>query len=143
MNTGPGRNSNSAVRWLKIDAPVTSEGIRSGVNWTRAKPSAGHGRERPRDQRLGQPRVILDQDVAVRQHRAERELERRSLADNGALDLVENSVRAPGNLGQRKPLIRSGHAGSASVAGASTGAGPPSNTRPSICASERNHALCS
>ncbi len=33
MNTGPGRNSNSVVRWLKIDPPVTSEGIRSGVNW--------------------------------------------------------------------------------------------------------------
>ena len=36
---GPGRNSNSAVCWLKIDEPVTSDGIRSGVNWMREKPS--------------------------------------------------------------------------------------------------------
>ena len=33
--TGPGRNSNAFVRWLKIDTPVTSEGSRSGVNWIR------------------------------------------------------------------------------------------------------------
>ena len=32
---GPGRNSNSAVFWLKIEAPVTSVGSRSGVHWTR------------------------------------------------------------------------------------------------------------
>ena len=38
MKIGPGRNSNSAVRWLKIEAPVTSDGIRSGVNCTRANP---------------------------------------------------------------------------------------------------------
>jgi hypothetical protein len=34
---GPGRNSNSAVFWLKIERPVTSEGSRSGVNWMRRK----------------------------------------------------------------------------------------------------------
>jgi hypothetical protein len=34
---GPGRNSNSPLRWLKIDEPVTSAGMRSGVNWMRAK----------------------------------------------------------------------------------------------------------
>ena len=32
---GPARNSKSPLRWLKIDEPVTSEGIRSGVNWMR------------------------------------------------------------------------------------------------------------
>src|SRR5687767_12764239 len=36
-NTGPGRNSNSFERWLKTFTPVTSEGNRSGVNWTREK----------------------------------------------------------------------------------------------------------
>ncbi len=36
VKIGPGRNSNSDSRWLKIDEPVTSEGIRSGVNWIRA-----------------------------------------------------------------------------------------------------------
>src|SRR5262245_980461 len=34
-NTGPGRNSNSFVFWLKTFTPVTSEGSRSGVNWRR------------------------------------------------------------------------------------------------------------
>src|SRR5215471_14185427 len=33
--TGPGRNSNSFVRWLKTLTPVTSEGSRSGVNCRR------------------------------------------------------------------------------------------------------------
>src|SRR6188508_2562536 len=36
-NTGPGRNSNSFVLWLKTFTPVTSEGSRSGVNWRREK----------------------------------------------------------------------------------------------------------
>ena len=36
---GPGRNTNSVVRWSKICEPVTSPGIRSGVNWMRAKRS--------------------------------------------------------------------------------------------------------
>ena len=34
-NTGPGRNSNSRVPWLKIVTPLMSEGRRSGVNWMR------------------------------------------------------------------------------------------------------------
>src|SRR6058998_744698 len=33
--TGPGRNSNSFVRWLNTFTPVTSEGSRSGVNCSR------------------------------------------------------------------------------------------------------------
>jgi hypothetical protein len=37
VKIGPGRNSKSADRWSKIDDPVTSDGIRSGVNWMRAK----------------------------------------------------------------------------------------------------------
>ena len=35
--TGPGRNSNSFVLWLKTLTPVTSDGSRSGVNWIREK----------------------------------------------------------------------------------------------------------
>ena len=35
VKIGPGRKSKSLVRWSKIDEPVTSEGIRSGVNWMR------------------------------------------------------------------------------------------------------------
>src|SRR5215213_8493954 len=33
--TGPGRNSNSFERWSKTLTPVTSDGSRSGVNWSR------------------------------------------------------------------------------------------------------------
>ena len=33
--TGPGRNSNSALFWLKMETPVTSLGRRSGVNCMR------------------------------------------------------------------------------------------------------------
>src|SRR5262245_27831778 len=36
-NTGPGRNSNSFVRWSKTLTPVMSVGSRSGVNWIREK----------------------------------------------------------------------------------------------------------
>ena len=39
MKIGPGRNVNSALRWSNTEEPVTSEGIRSGVNWMREKPS--------------------------------------------------------------------------------------------------------
>ena len=35
VKTGPGRNSNSFVRWLKTFTPVTSVGSKSGVNWRR------------------------------------------------------------------------------------------------------------
>ena len=35
--TGPCRNSNSEVCWLKMVTPVTSLGSRSGVNWMRLK----------------------------------------------------------------------------------------------------------
>ena len=34
-NTGPGRNSNSFERWLKMLTPVMSDGSRSGVNCRR------------------------------------------------------------------------------------------------------------
>src|SRR5215218_6504610 len=39
VKIGPGRNSKSLERWLKIEEPVTSDGIRSGVNWMREKSS--------------------------------------------------------------------------------------------------------
>ncbi len=37
MKIGPGMNENSPPRWSKTDEPVTSDGIRSGVNWIREK----------------------------------------------------------------------------------------------------------
>ena len=38
VKIGPGRKRKSASRWFQIDEPVTSAGIRSGVNWIRLKP---------------------------------------------------------------------------------------------------------
>src|SRR5215210_1346542 len=35
VKTGPGRNSNSFDRWSNTLTPVTSDGSRSGVNWSR------------------------------------------------------------------------------------------------------------
>src|SRR4051794_4445595 len=35
VKTGPGRNSNRFERWSNTLTPVTSEGSRSGVNWSR------------------------------------------------------------------------------------------------------------
>ena len=35
MKIGPGLNSKSESRWFQIDEPVTSDGMRSGVNWMR------------------------------------------------------------------------------------------------------------
>ena len=49
-------------------------------------------RERARDQRLRQARVVLEQDVAVREQPEQDELERVALADDRALDLVEDAV---------------------------------------------------
>ena len=62
---GPGRNSKSASRWFQIDEPVTSAGIRSGVNWTRAKRSSVTCANERAVERLGEARVVLEQDVAV------------------------------------------------------------------------------
>ena len=38
VNTGPGRNVKSWVRWSYRNEPVTSAGSRSGVNWRRRNP---------------------------------------------------------------------------------------------------------
>ena len=75
---------------------MTSPGIRSGVNWMREKRMPGDCRERSRDQRLGETRIVLQQDVAVGQKRGEHEFERRPLADDRALDLVEHGTRTLG-----------------------------------------------
>ena len=73
LTTGPGRNSNSWVFWLKIERPVTSVGSRSGVNWMRRN-------EHPRlfasalaSIVLPVPGHILDEQVPLAQQRDERE----------------------------------------------------------------------
>ena len=59
---------------------------------------ARHLREGAGHQRLGQAREVLDQDVAVGEDPEQHELERLALADDRALDLVEDGVRAAGEL---------------------------------------------
>jgi hypothetical protein len=44
-----------ALSARNTDDPVTSDGIRSGVNWMRAELHVQHLGERPGDQRFGQP----------------------------------------------------------------------------------------
>ena len=105
MKTGPGRNSNSVVRWLKIDAPVTSDGHQVRGELHSREPRAGDRGERPRDQRLGEARVVLDQHVAVSEQRAQRQLQRRALSHHGPLDLVEDA-RRPVRGGLEAELFR-------------------------------------
>ena len=76
---------------------MTSDGIRSGVNWIRPKLEARRLRERARDQRLREAGEVLDQHVAVGEQPEQHELERLALADDGALDLVQE------RLGARRP----------------------------------------
>ena len=60
--------------------------------------------ERTGGERLGEARVVLEQDVAVREEPEQGELERVALADDRPLDLVEHPARrAPG--GVRAPSV--------------------------------------
>ena len=107
MKIGPGRNSKSASRWFQIDDPVTSEGMRSGVNWMRAKSHAEHLRERARSERLREARVVLEQHVTVGEEPEQDELERLALADDGLLDLVEHPIGELPDLGELHAHTRS------------------------------------
>ena len=90
MKIGPGRKWKSASRWFQIDEPVTSEGIRSGVNWIRLKPMLVTCANERAVERLRETRVVLEQHVPVGEQPHQDELERVALADDGALDLVED-----------------------------------------------------
>ena len=61
----------------------------------------GRLRERARDQRLGETRVVLEQHVAVAQQRQQDQLERPALADDRLLDLGEDRLRALAEIGER------------------------------------------
>ena len=57
------------------------------------EPHRADTRDRPRDERLGKPRKVLDQNVSVGEQAHQDELDLRALADHGALDLVEDVGR--------------------------------------------------
>src|SRR5207237_3086727 len=56
--------------------------------------------ERARGERLRETGVVLEQHVAVAEDREEDDLERVALADDGALDLVEDACRSLAQLGE-------------------------------------------
>ena len=74
------------------------------MNWMRAKLEVEHLRERARDERLREARVVLDQHVPVGQDREQHELELGALADDRPLHLVEHGRRARADLlqGERR-----------------------------------------
>ena len=72
------------------------------MNWMRAKLEVEHLRERPRDERLRQAGVVLDQHVPVGQDREQHDLELGPLADNGPLHLVEHGGRSRADLLERQ-----------------------------------------
>src|SRR5947199_105633 len=59
-------------------------------------------RERAGHQRLREARVVLDQDVPVREQAEQHKLERLALAEDGALDLVEDPRRDPADVRERE-----------------------------------------
>ena len=132
--TGPGRNTSSPRRGSKIAEPVTSDGIRSGVNCTRGHRQPERPGERADDERLGQAGIVLEQDVAASQHPDQHEHDRVPLADDGALDLEHDVARDPANVvhrtrARRADLVR-GHGRSPRADIASTSAATASSGTP-------------
>ena len=75
------------------------------MNWMRAKPMLVDLGERARRERLREPGVVLEQDVAVREETHEDELERLPLADDCPLDLVEHTLGDLLHLSKRDVAI--------------------------------------
>ena len=103
MKTGPSRNSNSAVLVSYTSEPVTSPGIRSGVNWTRLKSRSSAARERPDEQRLGDAGDALQQHVAAAEQRDDQAGHHGVLADDRLGDLAaQRRQRRTGLLARRR-----------------------------------------
>ena len=100
MKIGPARNSKSPSRWFQIDEPVTSAGSRSGVNWTRLKPSPLASANERAVSVFARPGHVLEQDVAVGEQAEQDQLELLALADDGALDLVDEAGAELGELAE-------------------------------------------
>ena len=126
MKIGPGLEAQLAAA-LVVDrraGHVRRHQVRRELHAREAQ--AGDGRERPRHQRLGEARVVLDQHVAVGQQPEQHELEHVALADHRALDLVEDPGGALAELGmvarRRGHNASSASSISSSVAGRDAGA---------------------
>ncbi len=90
---GPGRNSNSRSRWLKIDTPVTSLGSMSGVNWMRRNEQPMDLAIGARQHRLADARHVFDQQMALAQEGDEGHLHFAALAEDDLLDILNHAVR--------------------------------------------------
>ena len=73
---------------IEDDWPITSDGIRSGVNCTRLKSSVERRGERLDQQRLGHARHPFEQHVAPHEQRGDQAGQRAVLADDDLADLV-------------------------------------------------------
>ena len=67
MKIGPSWKTKRSSFWLKTLPPVTSLGIRSGVNWMRLNVAAEDVRQRAHQQRLAEAGHALDEHVAARE----------------------------------------------------------------------------
>src|SRR5262249_53269951 len=85
----------------------------------------------PRDQRLGETRVVLDQDVAARQDSREDPLEHLALADDDARERVQDLAAALGDAVELHRRLSS----DAMTRVSATSDGPRPNRRPGGVAS--------
>ena len=99
VKTGPSRNSNAAVRASKTSEPVTSLGMRSGVNCTRRVSSVQRGGERPDQQRLGHARHALEQHVPPAEQGDDQPRDDRVLAHDRLADLGPEPAEGVPGLG--------------------------------------------
>ena len=90
--TGPGRNSNSFVFWLKTLTPVTSLGSRSGVNWSRENVRCERAGEGLREHGLPHAREVLDDHVPLGEEAQDAELERLVRRAHGALEIRDHAL---------------------------------------------------
>ena len=85
--------------WLKKLMPVTSEGMRSGVNWMRLKLAADGAGERLGQHRLADAGDVVDEDVALAQQRDERHLDDVVSPDDDAADVLADAGGGVTDLG--------------------------------------------
>ncbi len=82
MKTGPGRNSNWLVFWLKIDVPVTSRRQQVGRALDSFEGAAHAACQGSRQHRLGDPRNVLQQQVSAAEPGHQRQDQLFSFADD-------------------------------------------------------------
>ena len=94
VKIGPGRKLEVASRWFQIDEPVTSEGIRSGVNWMRANRMPVTCANERAVSVLASPGTSSSRTWPSARSPSEDELQLVALADDRALDLVDDGSGA-------------------------------------------------